>query len=237
MCLLFSFPFSQTQLGRKESAIRFLQSKGVDIDSDIFKTSLDAFDSSISSMDEGELLNLAKLVIFLDSQQKSKPKLLGTEITTGSQFEETRDLETKDIAKLIRADIKAAIKSGAFPKDMMRVSVRTELYSMGSAIHIGLKKVPSSWNLLNKAFFKCFKENPYGSMVDFPEHAQKRYSSEVTGILKALENIGNTYNRNEIDLEPTDYSNVRFHLHVGVDENILEKERGELTRLYDKGEL
>ncbi len=35
----------------------------------------------------------------------------------GSKYDATRDLDIKEVAKLVRADIKQAIKSGRLPKD------------------------------------------------------------------------------------------------------------------------
>lgn len=49
--------------------------------------------------------------------------------TVGNKYEETKDLDIKDIAKLVRADFKEAYPEYKF-------SVRIERFSMGQAINV-----------------------------------------------------------------------------------------------------
>ena len=52
------------------------------------------------------------------------PQGSGTEVFEGGRFQETRDMDDKDVAKLIRADVKKLKAVGAVPSDW-KVSVRT----------------------------------------------------------------------------------------------------------------
>ena len=52
------------------------------------------------------------------------PQGSGTEVFEGGRFQETRHMDDKDVAKLIRADVKKLKAAGAVPSDW-KVSVRT----------------------------------------------------------------------------------------------------------------
>lgn len=55
--------------------------------------------------------------------------------TTGSKYEATKDLGVRELAKLIRADLKEAQAAGTVSKDAT-FSVRISRYSMGQSIDI-----------------------------------------------------------------------------------------------------
>lgn len=122
----------------------------------------------------------------------------------GSKFEATRDLDIAAVAKLVRADIKAAVVAGALPEG--KYSVTIERYSMGRSITVRLSSFPG---------IDIFDR---GQMIasERGEGVRVGFSSAAKGIIAQVEAIAEAYNRRETDWA-SDYSNVRFHLTVDID--------------------
>jgi len=57
----------------------------------------------------------------------------------GPKYDE--NLSTTEIAKRFRSDVKAALAAGELPKGL-KLSVRTDYFSMGSSIDVRIKEVP-----------------------------------------------------------------------------------------------
>ena len=129
---------------------------------------------------------------------------------TGSKYDSK--LTTTQISKLVREDIKAAIKSGELSK--AKYSVRTQYYSMGSSIDITVKDV--SFNVLNEERF--LSENPGPVKVANSSGLSRtpKYSEAGSQILEKLTSILHAYNRDSSD-HMTDYFNVHFSAHVRFD--------------------
>ena len=123
----------------------------------------------------------------------------------GSKYAANKDASTTDIAKMIRADIKAAVKSGELPK--AKYSVRSDYYSMGSSINVRISNVPGP--TFNAAWFVWNEANPYARGGSGPEEARERFAPKVTDALKKLEEIVDAYNYNGSD-SSTDYYDVNF---------------------------
>jgi len=54
----------------------------------------------------------------------------------GSKYEETKDLDIKDLAKLVRAEIKDKVKQGEFPR--ADYSVRISRYNFGRGMDVNV---------------------------------------------------------------------------------------------------
>lgn len=115
---------------------------------------------------------------------------------TGSKYQEQHDV--KEIAKLIRRDIKAAGLPG-------KIGVRISRYSMGQSITIDAVTPFATHhgdvtreNLERSQGIKC----PW-------------MTREGHALYEALEKIGNAYNYDRSDLT-TDYFDSAFHLYVNV---------------------
>lgn len=108
-------------------------------------------------------------------------------------------LTTVEIAKLIRADIKAALSEGKLPAGV-KVSVRSSSFSGGSAIDITITEVPEGTVIFNQ---------------DFDDHRRNSYTDQVFGWMELLRDIGLQYNRNDSDIM-TDYFSVNFYLHARI---------------------
>lgn len=115
---------------------------------------------------------------------------------TGTKYD--RNLSRKEIAALIRNDVKALLPKGA------KVSITC---SRGSAINVTLTAYPRPVaNPAHVAFLRAFPMKPY----EFP-----RYTFEVAKLLAQIEALASEYRRDDSD-SMTDYFNCNFYLFVGV---------------------
>lgn len=119
-------------------------------------------------------------------------------MSKGSKYTQTKNLRTVEIAKLIRADIKAAIKSGELPAGI-KCSVTTESFSGGSSIDIRVTACPVQ--IWTESFLTS---NPN---VFFEG---ERVTEEAKAILKTLKAIHRQYNFDHSDIQ-TDYFHVRYY--------------------------
>jgi hypothetical protein len=130
-------------------------------------------------------------------------------LTVGSKYDPNQT--TLETCKAIRRDIAAAKKSGKLSKEL-RISVRKSEYSMGCSITLTIKALPAG--------FRWF--GPCNKMTATPEAER---------LLHQLRNLANAYNRQHVDAM-TDYSNVAFYLHVGLDHDL----RQGLVAAFQRGE-
>lgn len=115
------------------------------------------------------------------------------EKTYGAKYEQTKGLRRVEIAKLIRADIKAAVAAGELPK----VSYSVRASGGGNSIHVRI----------------AWKARPVG---DRP--AIERYTAETRALRSAVEQIVEAYNYDCSDLQ-SDYFDVRFYGSVDIEED------------------
>lgn len=106
--------------------------------------------------------------------------------TVGSKYEATKRLDIKEVAKLVRADIKQAIKDDVLPKGKFRVNIRR--YTGGQSMDIFIPKE------------HC------GPYPDGKLHKGRR----IAGVLY---DIGNAYNYDDSD-PMSDYHCAKFILFV-----------------------
>lgn len=119
--------------------------------------------------------------------------------TIGNKYMETRDLDIAEVAKLVRKDIKAAVKNGHLPADT-KYSVRIERFSMGQAINITA----------------TLPDRPARVRIDREYDGQYGYTNESNAINAVLNAIVNAYNYDNSDVL-TDYFQVRFYCTPQVD--------------------
>jgi hypothetical protein len=121
----------------------------------------------------------------------------------GSKYD--RNLSTTEIAKLVRADIKSAIKSGSLPN--MKVSVRSEYYSMGTSLYVKVKEI------IGRDLDIYNAERLLSDSKNEPNFGVPWMSDEARAILNTLEGIVGAYNHDGSDLQ-TDHFDVKFYAHV-----------------------
>lgn len=120
----------------------------------------------------------------------------------GTLYLQTKNLNFKEIAKLIRTDLK-----NTFGKDI-KFSVQTEYYSGGRSLNVKIKETIRNYlNPLN---------------IKFPNERHLIYTDEGNELIEQIENIINKYNYDNSD-SMTDYFDVRFYSHVWFDCDLKEK--------------
>lgn len=138
----------------------------------------------------------------------------------GAKYDRTHGLYAKDIAKLVRADIRMARKIGkkaqagdanaalattdpiANAPAQVTYSVRTRTYAGGSSIDVVIKNIPAEWGWTESV-------DDRGDVVRKGTEALRALSIELKAILDA-------YNYDGSDLA-SDYSDVRFYGFVHAD--------------------
>lgn len=145
-----------------------------------------------------------------------------TEIAYGAKYERGRDIT--EIAKLVRADIKAAIKAGDLPKGT-KCSVRVSRFSGGRSLTVTVKALPGI-NGLNWYRLDAEKAEPHQYPGNFPQHARAIYSPEGTRVVKLLEAMVEAYNFDGSDTQ-TDYFHVNFYKTIDFDYDLEKAWRAE----------
>jgi hypothetical protein len=126
-------------------------------------------------------------------------------------------MTTTEIAKAFRSDVKAAKKAGKLPKSL-KLSVRTEYFSMGSSIDVRVKSAPFALVSADNVLFCAARPN------ETPDRDLHRYTPEAQDLLETLSGMLNAYNEKDIDSQ-TDYFNVRFWDHTEIDHDTERNER------------
>lgn len=120
---------------------------------------------------------------------------------TGSKYETTRNLSIVDVAKLVRADIKAAEKAGKLPKGI-KVAVRTQKYSGGCSLDVEIQAAPGLM-ICNPERVKFDRDFPHG-YTKLP-----LLSEGASAVRDAVEALVSAYNYNDSDTL-TDYFSYKF---------------------------
>lgn len=129
----------------------------------------------------------------------------------GSKYAETQSLDLAAVAKLVRADIKAAVKAKKLPADLT-YSVRTDRYSMGQSLGILVKGMSDD---------RQYKVRP-------TRDEREVLTEEAGRAIERLEAILRAYNYDGSD-SMSDYYDVRFSSHVSIQD-----ERGARSAAAEK---
>lgn len=143
----------------------------------------------------------------------------------GLKYQQTKNLNVVEIAKLCRADIKAAIAMGCaqakgtipFPGAAILppglvVGVRVDKYSMGCSIDITIKELPAGFKVWTEDYLTFIREKRYNT----ENYYQPRHTPEYAAVQETLAAILRAYNQDSSDSQ-TDYYNVRFSQSVCLD--------------------
>lgn len=125
-------------------------------------------------------------------------------LAEGSKYRATESLSLVHVAKLIRADIKEAIRAGMLPEGLT-TSVRVRHHS---SIDIAVTAAP--FEVLSRAYLLVHEVLPH---VHAPRIS--RYTPLTLCALARLEDIADAYNFDRSEIE-SDYFNVRFYGHPSV---------------------
>tara|TARA_B100000749_G_C18424901_1_gene465155 strand:+ start:176 stop:889 length:714 start_codon:yes stop_codon:yes gene_type:complete len=128
----------------------------------------------------------------------------------GTKHDATRNLDISEIAKRMRADIKALqLGSG------IKTSVRIQRYSGGQSIDIRITALPSGFAILSDQAASWRKQFPQRAH-DCPGSLTDQRSAEFHSLMTRLERIHGAYNRDNSD-SMTDYFDVRYYGSVSLD--------------------
>lgn len=142
--------------------------------------------------------------------------------TTGTKYQNRMD--TAEIARRIRADIKAAQKSGALPASM-RVSVRIDRFSMGSSVDVTIQSAPVQ---IHTSDFIAHEVATKGR--EFWDG--QRHTLAARALVEKLEAIGEEYRRTDSDLQ-SDYYSTNFYLHVKYANEMEQADRAILREYHE----
>ncbi len=142
----------------------------------------------------------------------------------GSKYAETRDLDLAEIAKLVRVDIKAAVKAGDLPKGI-KTSVRISRYSMGQSLNVTIKECPGLM-VANPDRVRFDSDDPHGHTMLL------LLSPDALEVLGVVQDIMDTYNYDSSD-PASDYYNVRFYGHAGFCSDLAERSRDEIKARFE----
>lgn len=140
-----------------------------------------------------------------------------SEIVYGNKYD--KDLDTAEIAKRVRMDIKAAIVSGDLPKGL-KTSVRMDRFAGGSSIDVRVTQVPNGFTISNPERIRWDLEHPYASST----RVLPLYTAEALALVDKLKTLLNAYNYDGSDMM-TDYFNVRFYGDVRFDSDLAQADR------------
>lgn len=122
----------------------------------------------------------------------------------GAKYAATADLDLAAVAKLVRADIKAAIKVGQLPAGKYAVTIHR--YSMGQSLNVRAM-VPG---MVVRCPIRAAAEAA-GDMA-----VRSLFTAEATAVREELESIMAAYNRRE-DHAQSDYHHNKFFAFARVD--------------------
>jgi len=137
----------------------------------------------------------------------------------GPKYE--RDLTIVEIAKRLRAEIKAAVKEGKLPK--CKYSVRISRYSGGRSLNVAIKDYPKP--IHNRRHLELDHELSKGSKLlglkkyqDLwaERETMPQYTEELVDLIRTLEMGASQWNYDGSDPQ-TDYFNVNYYSHVDID--------------------
>lgn len=123
-------------------------------------------------------------------------------------------LTSAQIAAFIRADIKAAMAAGGLPK--MKVSIRSERYSMGQSVNIVITSAP--FVVLNEERVRWEAANPYENSRDYI------LSPRARQVEARIEAIAAEYVRSETH-SPSDLHNTNCFVSVRYDSDLFTRDR------------
>ena len=141
-----------------------------------------------------------------------------------TKAEKGEGLDTVQIAKAIREDIKAAVKAKELPK--AKYSVTTDKYSMGSSITVVVSRLP--FRTINP---DAYRVDRGANWVTFDSaRFRSRFTPEAQAVERKLNAIVGAYHWDRSD-SSTDYYDERFARHVNITEDKAEWKKVEAAKI------
>jgi len=129
----------------------------------------------------------------------------------GVEYKKTYNLSLKEIVILIRKDLKEYTDKCKRDGFDLKLTVKTQYYSMGQTIHVTIQD--ANFDLFNHNF------NMNERISDNNEYYTEKYKK----VAEVIDFICNRYNYDYSD-SMTDYFDTKFYVHTHISEKIKEKE-------------
>jgi hypothetical protein len=135
-----------------------------------------------------------------------------TERAYGTKYD--KNLNTTQIAAMVRGEVKAAVKAGELPAG--KYSIRSSYYSGGSSIRVSISGL--SGNVFDPEYLERGDAYLMGPSVhdETGWHRPHRYQAWVLAAVKKVEAMLWAYNHDGSDSQ-TDHFDVKFYGSVDVD--------------------
>lgn len=144
----------------------------------------------------------------------------GDAMTTDMGTKYQREMDVAEVAKRVRADIKAAQKAGTLPTGM-KATVNIHRYSMGCALYVRVTQAPIQ---IHASDFIAHQVRTDG------QHWEgERFTKSARDLLEKLEALAGAYQRVE---RGVDSAQNNFHLGVSFGTEVREEDREILTSYY-----
>lgn len=121
----------------------------------------------------------------------------------------SKHLDIKEIAKLVRADIAAAIKAGTLAN--VKTQVRISRYSGGQSMTVNVVGLPDGFVLDNTPAREAWLAE--SGNCEWDPRCPSLYTAEGHAVLDKLEAIMSAYNWDNSDSQ-RDHFDVNFYQHV-----------------------
>lgn len=128
----------------------------------------------------------------------------------GTKYHETKDIDIKDIAKMVRNDIKQQLPG-------FNTSVKIQRYAGGQSLGVDVTAAPAP--LQNPNFDYNFANDVHAGRINSwnDEEAKKldRYTAAGIHVKEVLKKIVDAYRHDDSD-GMTDYFDTNFYAHIDV---------------------
>lgn len=144
-----------------------------------------------------------------------------TERVYGNKYD--KDLDIAEIAKLVRADLKAAMAKGGSIPAGSKFKVRIQRYSGGQSLSVTIMSI-TGVKFVNAARARFEIENPH---TYYNNHDLRVHTNEAEAVSATVAAIVSAYNHDGSDTM-TDHFDVNFYAHIDFDWKVCAIERDEI---------
>ena len=136
-------------------------------------------------------------------------------VVTGPKFDRDQWRTSAEVARMLRADLKAAQQSQALPPTAV-FSVRSESFAGGQAVRVEIRNLPDS-EILD----------------DHPDYAH-RLNTAARELERTVRRMANAYNRDASDPQ-SDVYDVHYYAHVDIETESSRRSRQRLAAVEKRG--
>ena len=211
---IIAFPFARTLEGRGIAA----NLAGKEYDAGLIARVVDSSADLPEGVDPTKNAEYEAWAIDRSSQGKYVPAYCDPKNESkGDKYKEFGNLDVAEVAKRVRAEIKAKIKSGDFPAGL-KVSVRVKRYSGGASVDADIK---AGLGQINPAYVEAYNrsiaqgQNDYNA-CQIARNQEGYWLDDAGKIIEEIKAMGEAYRRDNSD-SMSDYFDCNFYYFCSVD--------------------